>query len=55
MASLVQSGEYGAINTNDTATNEFCVIVFISEAYTLQDNTTIEGQIINASKLVFKA
>ena len=48
MASLVESGEYGAINTTDTTTNEFYVIIFTSEAYTLQDNTTIDGQIITA-------
>ena len=35
MASLVQSGKYGAINTADTTTNGFYAINFISEAYTL--------------------
>ena len=29
--------------------------MFTSEAYTLQDNTTIDGQIINAGGLVVKA
>ena len=43
MAALVQTGKYGAINTYDTTTNEFYVIMFISEAYTLQNNTTIDG------------
>ena len=46
MASLVQSGKYGLINTSDTTTNLFCVIQFISEAYTLQNNTRIEGKFI---------
>ena len=36
MASLVESGKYGAINTTDTSTNGFYVIVFTSGAYTLQ-------------------
>ena len=36
MASLVESGTYGAINTTDTSTNGFYVIMFISGAYTLQ-------------------
>ena len=36
MASLVQSGMYGAINKDDTTTNGFYVIKLISEAYTLQ-------------------
>ena len=46
MASSVQSGKYGAINTTNRATNVFYVIMFKSEAYTLQDNTTIDGKII---------
>ena len=46
MAMLIESGKYGAINTNDTTTNGFYVIMFTSEAYSLQDNTTIDGQII---------
>ena len=48
MASLVEPGKYGAINTTDTTTNIFYVIMFTSEAYTLQENTTIDGQIITA-------
>ena len=55
MASLVQSGKYGAIITDYTTTNRFYVIKFISEAYTLKNNTTIDGQVISASKLFFKA
>ena len=55
MASLVQSGMYGAINTDDTTTNGFYVIQFLSEAYTLQNNTTIDGQVISAGELVVKA
>ena len=54
MASLVESGKYGAINRIDTTTKVFYVIVFTSEAYTLQNNTTIDGQIITAGVLVFK-
>ena len=55
MASLVQSGMYGAINTDDTTTNGFYVIQFLSEAYTLQNNTTIDGQVISAGELFVKA
>ena len=55
MASLVESGTYGAINTTDTSTNGFYVIMFTSGAYTLQENTTIYGQIITAGELVVKA
>ena len=54
MASLVQSAKYGAIDKTDAAKNVFYVIMFASEAYTLQDNTRIDGQIITSSKLVVK-
>ena len=55
MASLFESGTYGAINTTYTSTNGFYVIMFTSGAYTLQRNTTIDGQIITAGELVVKA
>ena len=55
MALLFESGKYGAINTTDTTTNLFYVIMFTSEEYALQDNTTIDGQIITSGKLVIKA
>ena len=47
MASLFQPGMYGSINTDDTTTNVFYVIQFLSEVYTLQNNTTIDGQVIS--------
>ena len=47
MASLVESGKYGAINTTDTSTNGFYGIMFTSGAYTLQYNTTIDGKNYN--------
>ena len=46
MASLVQPGKYGVINTSDTTTNAFYAIQFISETYTLQNNTNINRKII---------
>ena len=55
MASLVQSGMYGVIKTYDTTTNGFHVIQFLSKAYTLQNITAIDGQVISAGELVFKA
>ena len=55
MASLVQSGMYGAINTDDTTTNLFYIIQVISEAYMIQKNTTICGQVIVDGELVVKA
>ena len=55
MASLVKSGKYGAIKTTDTSTKRFYVIMFTSGAYTLQENITIDGQIITAGELVDNA
>ena len=55
MTSLVQLGIYGAINTYDTTTNGLYAIQFLSYAYTLQSNTTIDGQVISSGELVAKA
>ena len=51
-ALLVEPGKYGAINTTDTIAHEFYVIMFTSEVYTLQYDTTIDGKIITANELV---
>ena len=55
MALLVASVKYGAINTTETTTNEFYVIMFTSEAYTLKDNKKIDRKFITAWELVVKA
>ena len=55
MAYLVESGKYGSINKTGTSTNGFYVIMFTSGAYTLQENTTIDGKIITAGELVVNA
>ena len=54
MASLFQSGMYGAINTDDITTNGLYVIQFLSDAYT-QKNRTIDRNVISSIKLVVKA
>ena len=54
MASLVQSGTYGAINTNDTTANRLHLIQFISEESMIQNNTIIDRQVIYAGELVAK-
>ena len=55
ISSLVQSGIYVTINTYDTTTNGFYVIQFISEVYTLQNNTQIVGHVVSDGGLVDKA
>ena len=55
MASLVQSGKYVVINTTDTSTMGYYVIKFVTEAYTLQYDTTCDVQIISAGEIFFKS
>ena len=55
MSSFFLSGVYGAINTDDNTSNGLYVIQFISEACTLQNNTTIYGQVISSGELFIKA
>ena len=55
MASLIQPGKYGAVNTTDTSKMGYYVIKFVSEAYTLQEDTTCYIQIMPAGELFFKA
>ena len=54
MGLLVESINYGAINTIDTNTHVFYVIMLTSEAYTIQDNTEIDEKSITAGKFVVK-
>ena len=55
MDSIVELGKYVAINITEITTNVFDVIMLTSETYTLHDNTTIDGKMITAGKLVSKA
>ena len=45
---------YGAINIDETTTNGFYVIQLLSDAYTLQNNTTIYGKVISSGELFVK-
>ena len=46
---------YCVISTDETITNGLYVIQFLSEAYTLQNNTPLDGHVIYAVQLVIKA
>ena len=46
---------YGAIRTDDTTTNGLYVIQFLSDAYTLQNNTTIDVQVISCMEKIYCA
>ena len=54
MALLVESGKHGATNKTDTEKNGLYIIMFTSEVYTLQDNTTIYGQVITSGELIVR-
>ena len=54
MDALLQAVQYGAINTIDTATMGYYVIKFISEPYTLQEETMCGGKISTAGEQVLK-
>ena len=55
IASLVQSGMYGVINTDDTTANRLYVVQLLLDAYTLQYNTTIDVKVISFGELVVNA
>ena len=55
MASLVQYINYGPMNTTYTSSMGYYLIKFVSESYTLQDDTTWDGQLISAFVLAVKA
>ena len=55
MVSLVQYLNHDALNTIDTSTMGYYVINFISEACTLQEDTTCDCQIISPGGIVVNA
>ena len=55
MASLVQLGKYGSINTADPTTMGYYVIEFLSVPYTLQEDQTTYGQFSKSGELVVKS
>ena len=55
ISSLVQSRNYGSINTIDSTTMDYHDIQFFSEAYNLQEYTTYYAIFSTYGKLVAKA
>ena len=51
MASLVQYGKYGAINTAGLTTLGYCVVKYVSDTFTLQEEITTNGQLSKAGEL----
>ena len=54
MASLVQSGNCGATNTPYYTTIGYYVIQFVSEEYTIQEDTNCDGKVSTSDELVVK-
>ena len=46
MVLLLKSGSYGAMDTKIPTKMFYYVINFVSEAYTIQEDTTIDGKIV---------
>ena len=55
LASLVQSGKYCSMNIAYTSTMGYYVIKVVLEAYTLQEDTKCNKQIISSGELVVKS
>ena len=55
MSALVQNGEYGAINTEDTTTMGYYVVKLLLAPYKLQDDKTVNNQAIKSGELIVKA
>ena len=55
MSALVQNGEYGAINTEDTTTMGYYVVKLLLAPYKLQDDKTVNSQAIKSGELIVKA
>ena len=54
MATLSKTGKYSDINKIDTTRMEYYVIKFMSEAYTIQEETAYSGQISTSGELFAK-
>ena len=54
MDALVKTDEYCSINTTYTTTTRYYMIKFISEPYTLQEETLCDEKIISDGKIVVK-
>ena len=55
MDALIQTGQYIFINTTDITKMGYYVIKFLSEYYSLQEDTTCNGKISKVGDLFFKS
>ena len=52
MVSLVQTGKCGATNVADPTTLGYCVVKYISYAFTLKEDITTDGKVSKAYEIV---
>ena len=49
---IIAEGNYGAIGADDTRWNGYYIIRFSLSPYTLQEEFSIDGQVISSSEMV---
>ena len=49
---IITEGNYGANYANDSAFNEYYIIIFYPYTYTLQENFIIDGQVISSGEIL---
>ena len=55
MDSMVQTGKYGAMNTKYPKTMVYCVVQYVLNTYTLQEETIFDGKISKSEELLVKS
>ena len=51
MNTLVEAGSFGALLMDDKSAGEYCMVKFLSGAYTMQDETIIDGNITSSVEI----
>ena len=54
MSLIITEGKYGAIDAYDSSCNGYYIIKNISSPYTLQEDLSIDGQVIYFGEMVFE-
>ena len=52
---MVQTGKYGATNSEDPTTLGYYVVKYVSDNFTLQEDITNDGKVSNPGELLVKA
>ena len=52
MSLIVMEDMYGTSDTDDSTFHGYCIIIFSSSPYTLQQNLSIDGQVLSSGEMV---